>query len=219
MHRIETTYTEDDFVKLSSFIASRIDSIRKEIRNEQIAFVVLTVYTACVLIFIYFFDVRWLSIGSTVGFWIGWSFGKWAGRKSTPREMNKQHHLLRLARKCHRMELRGTSGGLEGTPLVWELRDDGIFRKTAQTRSTHAYWKIGKIVERAGCVYVLAEKSILVFPRDRIPDETLDAFIEELKMRVKLSKTKTFGAFLNELETRVNPSQKTNRNSHAAQTP
>ena len=76
-------------------------------------------------------------------------------------------------------------GNFFGKLVSVELREDGIYEKFAFGENTYPYALVDEIVENKGRVYVcLGKEKGLIFPRDRIPRETLDAFLDELKKRL-----------------------------------
>ncbi|MCL1909578.1 MAG: hypothetical protein FWG05_01440 [Kiritimatiellaeota bacterium] len=86
--------------------------------------------------------------------------------------------------------VKETCGDKIGKPNVIELCEDGVRNLYPSGQSTVFYSEIREleIVEHEGWVYAFSGKNpILTFPRDRIPAETIDAFIDELKRRIHKS--------------------------------
>ena len=174
MHRIEITYTEDDHVKFSCFNMFRLEAIRKSIRRRRF-------FLALFMVVLFAFGV-WGFIeedGFDAVFHWTLAFGILVVFVLFPRLVHRN------ARKNHRKILRETAGDLIGTPIVMELREDGVYNQSVRGHSIFVYSTIGEITEHEGCVYVFISKgNAMFFPRDRIPRETLDAFIAELKTRM-----------------------------------
>ena len=178
MHRIETTYTEDDMVNLSCFVTFRLDTFRKSVRNRQIFLALMTIVLFGLSVWQFHVSSKW---GGGEFFWL-LTLVMLIVTLRFPRRFRNS------VSKVHRKTIREIADDLIGTSLVVELREDGVFTQNVRGQSTYVYSTVGEIVENAGCVYVFVSKgSALIFPRDRIPRETLDAFIAELKTRVNQS--------------------------------
>ncbi|MCL1887418.1 MAG: YcxB family protein [Kiritimatiellaeota bacterium] len=184
MHRIEATYTEDDLVNFSCFVNLRLDTYRKPVRRTQVIF---AFFAFLFLLFSVFFGVAdgWPPSHRKVFFSIGTVF------------LTIMACMFpRIARDAQRKHIRKVAreslGDTLNTPVVVELRDDGVFTQSVRGQSTHLYSAINEITEHAGCVYVFVSKaSAFIFSRDRVPKETLDAFVDELKARIARLKTET----------------------------
>ena len=177
MHRIETTYTEDDLVNFTCFTIFRLDAFRKMIRRNQLLYVLIIVVFLGIII-VQPNVVEYLKSGSGI-FCLFFLFLSLFMALAHPRRFRRHQ------RECSRKILRETHSDLIGTPLTVELREDGVFSQNVRGQSTYVYPAIREIVEHAACVYVcFAKAEAFIFPRDRIPCETLDAFIAELKTRV-----------------------------------
>ena len=84
-----------------------------------------------------------------------------------------------------RKELREINGELFGTPEAIELRKIGIYIKNQSGHHTFPYSWGFEIYKDKKYVYIFIGKESYSFilPRNRIPAETLDAFLLELKNR------------------------------------
>jgi len=92
--------------------------------------------------------------------------------------------MRRSMRKEIRKKLHENQRGLFDKPVAMELREEGVFMQNFFGQTTFPYSWVDGIVERKGRVYVFfGTDGGLVLPRGKIPRETLDAFLDELKKK------------------------------------
>ena len=180
VHRIEAIYNEDDLANCSYFVTCRLKMYRAQIRLYQIR--LLAVVLIVVALFCYRSWHCWrcwwksehgifcLALTAVVAVVV--ALAPWRARRG----------LRKNARKM----VRETCAEIIGKTTVIELREDAVHRRDMRGELICNYSSIGEIVETDETVYVFVGKDrALILPRDRIPGETLDAFIGELKRRTK----------------------------------
>ena len=176
MQRIEVTLIEDDFVNVSCFANFRRKSTRKLFRRLQI---LLAVLFSLIIGGANFFvnDEDWLEFRHMLPMLILLPLSAyWV--INLPRAMRKD------MRKKIRKMIRETHSEHFGRASFMELRDDGLFFHCDKFESISPYSEIDDAIEHEGCTYVPQDKAhFYIFPHDRIPKETLDAFLDELKTR------------------------------------
>ena len=179
-HRIEITLTEDDFVNSACFAQFRLATTQKALRQLQI-WVAVVLFGVAILI-LRPFEKNWLTTENLII----------AGIVLVPFSILAlcAPRLQRDAiRKNIRKSFRETISDRFDKPLVMELRDDGIALQNFRGQLSFHYSTVGEILGQENAVYVFLDKANHVFlPRDRIPAETLDAFLDELKTRMARAK-------------------------------
>jgi len=175
-HRIETTLTEDDYFAFNCFAHFRQKETRK-----AILFVQFAIPGALLL---YFAWAHWRKHNADL-----------LGQDSVAGMVQTVVFFLfcvvimgvlmrRSMRKDIRKKLHENQRGLFDKPVAMELREEGVLVQNFFGQTTFPYSWVDGITERKDRVYVFfGADSGLILPRGKIPRETLDAFLDELKKR------------------------------------
>ena len=184
MNRIEVTYTEDDFFNAICFMTFRLATTQKNIRKSQFyvtGLMLLIGLLALVACHFAFGTKDWFSPINVIGVSAGLVMSTVFFFRC-PKDMRKD--MCKNIRK----QVRETFSDNIDKPCAIELRDEGIHSENHRGQSVLHYSAVTEIIEHENVVYVSFDKaSVHIFPRDRIPKETLDAFVAELKTRVSQS--------------------------------
>jgi len=90
---------------------------------------------------------------------------------------------MRHRRQCAK-HIRETVGDSLRSPMILELRPEGILSSNAMGDSTYRYSAVDRIEEDDGVTYVYIGKGMaLVLPHDRIPKDAIDSFLAEIAGR------------------------------------
>ena len=180
MYRLEFILNKDDFVNAACFAHFRLATTWKDIRKIQIAMAV-----ALFCIAIAFFDVPcWFSDDEEM------TFAMLVDAAIVfllfPSLIFYVPSLVRSGvRKTIRKQICESISDRFGKLLTVELHDDGITTQNFRGQIFFHYSTVCEILEHEGIAYVFFDKTTcIILPRDRIPAETLDVFLAELKTRV-----------------------------------
>jgi len=177
MNRIEVTLTEDDYFAFLSFVQFR----SKEARNA-VLFVQFALPGAY---FLYAAWKHWQKFNADL-----------FGHDSLVGMLHILAFLCvfavgmgllmrRSMRKQIRKNILENYTALLGKPVAIELRDDGVFVQNSLGATTYPYASFVEITRHKNRVFAIISNDLaLILPRDRIPAETLDAFLDELKKRM-----------------------------------
>ena len=184
-HRIEITLTEDDYFALTRFVSFRSKTMQTQIRKFQWASMIVFLISVllCLLYVTHKNPLSEPSIMMDAVVFALMVFMLWRLPKSTRKSVGKKME------KNIRNIVRELQGDLFGKTETMELREDGVHNQCAVGQSVFPYAAMGEIAEDKNHAYAfVGTDRALILPRDRIPAETLDAFLGELKTRMARAK-------------------------------
>ena len=177
IHKIEVTLTEDDYVAFNCFVHSRLKATRDFIRKNQMIGWILILFMLSFHLYSYW-NKMWSAASFVNMFLLGVVYVVFV------RRIISKSYLLNGYYKQIRNNVRELQGDLFDEPETIELREDGVFNQHVRGQSIFPYTSFGDIVEDNGRIYIsIGKDRAFILPRDRIPAETLDAFLLELKKR------------------------------------
>ncbi len=94
-----------------------------------------------------------------------------------------------INRKKLRKHIAENLTDLFADPNTLEILEEGLLEVNRLGRTTYYYFRIGKIVVDGIRTYIYIGKgNAVILPNDRIPQEQIDEFVAELKVRIEASK-------------------------------
>jgi len=184
-HHIEVTLTEDDLVNANCFATFRLEATKKNIRHTKkylVVFILPFVLLAILAIHFLLPNENLLSPVKIIIIILILLMSVFFFFSSTK-------EIYQIMRKNIQNFLRETMSDRFNKSLSTELGEDGIISQNFRGQFIYNYSTVSEILENENTVYVFLDKADFFFyPRDRIPAETLDAFLGELKARVASAK-------------------------------
>ena len=168
MNRIEYQLTQDDLVQFNMYYVSVSNYYRKQ--RLKLCLFIPAICLPFFLLFLYSHQYH-VAI-----FFLAFGLA-WFLLYPIRIKQSQRRHFLK--------HIEEAFGDIHRKPSVLNLQEDGIFSSSYLGESKFPYSSIDRIVEHAGYTYIFIGKGMaLVLPHDRISEEDLKSFVDEVNRRM-----------------------------------